>query len=125
MPDSSLASPPVFSDKRRQREAKTVTLMIDLYCRRHHGQTLCESCEALQQYAMRRLSRCVFGADKPTCAKCTVHCYSKTLQAHMREVMRDAGPRMLWSHPYLAIMHLMDNLRRAPTLQEVITRKRA
>jgi hypothetical protein len=26
----------------------------------------------------------------------------------MRAVMRFAGPRMLWRHPYLAIRHLLD-----------------
>jgi len=33
----------------------------------------------------------------------------------MREVMRYAGPRMLWRHPWLALAHLLvDGRRPAP-----------
>jgi hypothetical protein len=31
----------------------------------------------------------------------------------MREVMRYAGPRMLWRHPLLAVAHLIDGRRPA------------
>jgi len=34
----------------------------------------------------------------------------------MREVMRFAGPRMMWRHPYLAIRHLLDERKKAPEL---------
>ena len=38
----------------------------------------------------------------------------------MREVMRFAGPRMLWRHPYLAIRHLIDEKKRkTPELPRV------
>ena len=37
----------------------------------------------------------------------------------MREVMRFAGPRMLARHPWLAIMHLIDDRRPAPPLPSV------
>jgi hypothetical protein len=42
----------------------------------------------------------------------------------MREVMRFAGPRMLARHPFLAIMHLIDDRRPAPELPAVSARKR-
>jgi hypothetical protein len=91
--------------------------MIALYCRAHHlGQPPCESCQALAAYADRRLDRCVFVPDKPTCASCPVHCYAVEPRERMREVMRWAGPRMLWRHPVLAVFHLIDGRRAAPEL---------
>ena len=107
-------------DRRRAREAKTVTLMIGLYCRSHHPahEGLCDDCAALWRYAMHRLSKCVFEDRKPTCAKCPVHCYAKAPRTRIRAVMRYAGWRMLFSHPCLATAHLWDGLRRTPLLQE-------
>ncbi len=91
---------------RLARELKTIRAMLRIYCRDHHGtgtsDAMCVECTALLHYATRRLDRCVFGDDKPTCANCKVHCYSKTMRERVREVMRYAGPRMLWRHPLLA-----------------------
>jgi hypothetical protein len=93
---------------RRARELKTITAMIAMYCRGHHGGAgtpLCDDCAALHDYARRRLQRCVFGDAKPTCANCTVHCYKAAMRERIRQVMRWAGPRMLWRHPALALWH--------------------
>jgi len=92
--------------------------MIRIHCRDLHGEDyrLCEDCAALLTYATRRLDRCVFGDDKPTCANCTVHCYSAAMRDEVRAVMRYAGPRMLWRHPVLALWHLVDGRRPAPDL---------
>ena len=73
-------------------------------------------CAELLVYATRRLDRCVFGDDKPTCAKCTVHCYSADKREEVRAVMRFAGPRMIWRHPVLAVRHVLDGRRPAPSL---------
>ena len=67
-------------------------------------------------YATRRLDRCVFGDDKPTCANCKVHCYTATKREEVRVVMRYAGPRMMWRHPVLALAHIVDGRREAPDL---------
>lgn len=104
-------------DKRRIRERTTVAKMIALYCRDHHspqnGQ-LCNNCQSLLDYADQRIERCPFGAQKPTCAKCPVHCYRPEKREEIRQVMRYAGPRMLFHHPFLAILHLFDGLRTPP-----------
>ncbi|MCU0959126.1 MAG: nitrous oxide-stimulated promoter family protein [Pirellulaceae bacterium] len=94
-----------------------------MYCRHHHGggSALCAACRELHAYAMCRLDRCPFGADKPTCAHCPVHCYRTDRREQIRAVMRYAGPRMLWRHPYLAIRHLLDGRRPAPTLRRRLT----
>jgi hypothetical protein len=105
---------------RLARELKTIRAMTQIYCRGHHGRgandDLCVECEALLDYATRRLDRCVFGDDKPTCVNCTVHCYSQSMREDVRAVMRYAGPRMVWRHPVLAIAHLRDGRRPAPDL---------
>ena len=105
---------------RRAREFDTIAAMIKMYCRAHHRPAdamLCEDCGALHDYARRRLQRCVFGDAKPTCAKCTVHCYKAAMRERVRQVMRWAGPRMLWRHPMLALWHEIAGRRPAPSLQ--------
>ena len=104
----------------RQRELKTMTIMVGMYCRAHHGShaQLCQDCAALLDYATRRLQRCVFGDAKPTCANCLVHCYASDPRESMRAIMRWAGPRMLLRHPILAIRHLLDGRRPAPKLPQ-------
>jgi hypothetical protein len=98
---------------RIEREKRTVSAMIALYCHGHHGSAgaLCTDCQDLQDYALARLDRCPFGVQKPTCAKCPIHCYKADRRAEIKEVMRYAGPRMLRRHPLLAAMHQVDSLR--------------
>ena len=91
-----------------EREKRVVGQMIGLYCRAHHGgaKPLCPSCAQLHAYACRRLDMCRFGADKPPCEVCPVHCYARDYRARIREVMRYAGPRMLFVHPLETLRHL-------------------
>ena len=47
-----------------QKERETVTKMIEVYCRKnHHHDGLCEECQDLNDYAMKRLSHCQFGEE--------------------------------------------------------------
>ncbi len=104
---------PPLSSKRMQREARTVEVMLRLFCRdRHqaHG-VLCRDCQELLAYAHRRLHLCPFQEHKTTCGKCPAHCYTTINRNKIKEVMRYAGPRMLLSHPILALAHLLDGLR--------------
>jgi hypothetical protein len=88
-------------------DIKTVEAMIRLYCKHHHkGEPLCTDCEELFAYAQARLSRCPLKADKPTCQNCPIHCYSQEMRDAVAQVMRFAGPRMLFHHPLLALRHL-------------------
>jgi Nitrous oxide-stimulated promoter len=103
-----------FSHRRLAREWKTVTAMVHIYCREQHGNSLCAECQGLMRYISLRLDHCRFGADKPTCAKCPVHCYQRDRREQVKDVMRFAGPRMLWEHPWLSVCHLLDGwFRRA------------
>lgn len=105
---------------RLARELATVAAMVRLYCRDHHAgvphdeRRLCAACADLQDYACKRLAACTYGADKPTCVNCPIHCYGRRQREAMRGVMRYAGPRMLWRHPLLAVAHLIDGRRPAP-----------
>ncbi len=108
-----------FSDRRLAREWKTVAAMIRIYCREHHAGGLCAECQDLMRYVRLRLDRCRFGEGKPTCAKCPVHCYQRDCREQIKEVMRFAGPRMVWEHPWLSMWHLLDGLfRRTPDLSD-------
>ena len=103
---------------RLARELATMRAMVAIHCRDKHarGTGLCDECAELMDYATRRLDRCVFGDDKPTCANCTVHCYNAEMRERVRTVMRYAGPRMMWRHPFLALAHVVDGRRPAPPL---------
>lgn len=52
---------------KREREKRTVSLMIRTYCRGRHGtrQGLCPECQALQEYALLRAELCPFIETKP------------------------------------------------------------
>lgn len=91
-----------------EREKKVVSRMIMLYCRSKHSSVkgMCGECESLKQYAFQRLERCPFGEEKPSCIACTIHCYKNSMRIKIKEVMRFAGPRMLFRYPTDTIRHL-------------------
>jgi hypothetical protein len=98
-------------------EKKTVAAMVRIYCAEHHdaADALCATCAALQRYSHARLDACPYGADKPTCKACPIHCYRPAERDAMRDVMRFAGPRMMLRHPWLSIVHLWkEQFRRKP-----------
>jgi hypothetical protein len=97
-------------------EKKTVEAMIKIYCKSHHesNSNLCTACDELLNYAHSRLDKCPFHEDKPTCANCTVHCYMPVMRGKIKTVMRYSGPRMIVSHPYLAIKHVAKSKRKPP-----------
>jgi hypothetical protein len=108
------------------REYRTMHHMVAIYCRDHHGSgsgTPCEDCGQFLEYAARRLRKCPYGEDKPTCTNCPIHCYKRDPRAFARTVMRYAGPRMMWRHPWLAVMHLIDGRRSVEHPRELRRRR--
>ncbi|MGD8588582.1 MAG: nitrous oxide-stimulated promoter family protein [Chromatiales bacterium] len=105
---------------RIEREKQTIQAMLQIYCRdlHHTGGGLCDECCQLLDYAWRRLASCPFQEEKPACNHCRVHCYSKDKRTKVQTVMRYAGPRMTYRHPYLSLRHLFDKLRAVPTLEK-------
>ena len=101
---------------RRDRERRTVAAMIAISCRERHasGASPCGECSELEAYTRLRLEKCPYGEEKPTCVDCPIHCYQRARREQIRGVMAFSGPRMLLSHPVLAIRHMIDGRRKAP-----------
>ena len=116
-----------FKKKRIDRELHTIRRMVDMHCTGRHGtadDTLCDDCAEFMEYAEVRLEKCPYGEDKPTCANCPIHCYKPERRAQVRMIMRYAGPRMALRHPWLAITHKADGLRRAKHPKELTREER-
>lgn len=112
---------------RLKHEHQTLTCMTRIYCEDHHGLVdgdLCQDCAALMVYSEQRLAKCPYGQEKPTCAKCPIHCYKKEQREHVREVMTYAGPRMPLRHPIKALTHVFDKLRRVVHPMELRRKKK-
>ena len=93
--------------RKLQHEKKILLDMISLYCRKvHHTQDLCDECRALAEYAIRRTELCPYMAEKSFCSQCKTHCYKPEMRERIREVMRYAGPRIMFYHPLAALRHL-------------------
>ncbi len=108
-----------MSGKHISREKLTIKKIINLYqakCPQASAEP--EHYEALFVYAQKRLDKCVFGEEKPACKQCPVHCYQPAKREEMKQIMRWAGPRMLWRHPILTVRHLIDDKRPVPELPE-------
>jgi hypothetical protein len=119
-PAASLSAPKIknnLASARLTREWRTMTAMVRVFCRdRHHTASgLCAECQPFLDYASVRLERCRFGPEKPTCAKCPVHCYQRERREQVRVIMRYAGPRMLWERPLMTLRHWLDGIRKAPS----------
>ena len=96
---------------RIEREKKTITLMIDIYCQKKHGNKkdeLCEECKELLEYAHKRLSFCKFGENKSTCSRCPIHCYKKDMKEKVKEVMKFSGPRLIIHNPIELVRHALN-----------------
>ena len=89
------------------KEKKTIEAMVRMYCSGRHKakRGLCRECTSLLYYAKLRLDKCPFGGKKPTCAKCTIHCYNPSIRPKITAVMKYGGPRMISKHPIIALHH--------------------
>ena len=105
---------------KRQHEKKIVALMIRLYCKKKHGtkKELCADCQALCDYAMLRSDKCPFMETKTFCSNCKVHCYKADMREKVREVMRFSGPRMIFHHPVMAVLHVIESKREKAEMEK-------
>ena len=97
---------------RIKRERKTIKAMIEIYCKDNHKSNICTDCQNLLDYANLKLSKCPYQKDKPTCKNCSTHCYKEPEKSSIRKIMKYSGPRILFSHPLLALKHIMDGLKK-------------
>ncbi len=104
--------------KRREREKRTISQMVALYCAGNHdavartetahcGEAVCPDCKRIDDYAVLRTERCRKMEVKTSCEQCGNHCYKPAERTRICEVLRYAGPRMLGKHPIAAIRHLL------------------
>lgn len=113
-------------ESRLAREYRTLEEMVRIYCRDHHstgGSDPCAECEEFLTYAEKRLLKCPYGQEKPTCARCPVHCYKRAQREQARIVMRYAGPRMTFRHPWLSLLHVLDKFRKVEHPMELRRRR--
>ncbi|MBI4403960.1 MAG: nitrous oxide-stimulated promoter family protein [Deltaproteobacteria bacterium] len=109
-----------------KREEKTLLIMIELFCQAHHGNPgkNCPQCTELARYAQSRLAQCRFSSKKPTCFKCTIHCYSKKYKEQIKGIMGFSGPRMLKKHFFLAVLHRWDSAMSERRIRKLSERKK-
>lgn len=98
-------------------EKATVQKMIHIYCEKKHKTAdghLCSECQTLLSYSNNRLEHCQFQEDKPTCRKCTVHCYNPRMREQIRQVMRFSGPRIVLRAPIIWLKHKLHDIEHSP-----------
>jgi len=113
-----MATEPKVEHPRITREKKTIQAMVHIYCKAHHKpqDNLCSECAEFLTYAHMRLDKCPFQEKKSTCGKCLIHCYRPDMKEKVKTVMRYSGPRMLITHPSLALHHVWDGRTKPPKL---------
>lgn len=91
-----------------KREIKTFQKMVEIYCKSQHKSKseICDECNSLEKYAIKKLNKCCFKEDKPACKNCPVHCFKPEYKAKTKEIMRFSGPKMVFKHPILTFWHL-------------------
>jgi hypothetical protein len=101
--------------RRVVREKRAIECMISIHCRDMHGTRgeICTDCRDMLDYSFKRLETCKLLPDKPTCARCPVHCFNPAMRHRVRAVMRYAGPRMIFRHPVMTLMHVVDGFNRS------------
>lgn len=105
---------------KREREKETVSEMIALYCKKQHKTKhgLCPECTQLNDYARLRSDKCPFMETKTFCSNCKVHCYKAEMREKIRQVMRFSGPRMIFTHPVMAIRHVIESKKEKRRLEK-------
>ena len=99
---------------RLTREKEILPEMIKIYCNGIHKTkkgNLCNDCQALLNYSIFRLDHCRWGNDKTFCSQCPCHCYKSEMREKIKEVMRYSGPRMMFYHPIICTMHLIETIK--------------
>lgn len=102
---------------KRNQEREVIAIMVGIYCKGKHKKKeksdsgLCIACQELLDYANVRIDKCPFMYEKTFCSTCKVHCYKPEHRIKVKEVMKYAGPRMLFVRPRLVVKHIMDGHR--------------
>lgn len=95
---------------KRKRDQDVIETMILMYCKgvHHTSEPPCDECAELIDYCRDRVAHCPREEEKTFCSSCPHPCYSPERKKQIKQVMRWSGPRMLLSHPIMAIHHAID-----------------
>jgi len=93
-----------FKSQKIAREYEIIKAMMGIYCRKVHGRqpSICDNCRELLDYSEKKLRLCRFFEKKPRCRDCPAPCFAQPQKNHIREIMKFAGPRLPFHHPWLA-----------------------
>ena len=58
------------------------------------------------------------GDKKPFCSNCKIHCYKSEMRERIKNVMRFAGPRIVFRHPIIAVKHLIETKKQKKKLKK-------
>jgi hypothetical protein len=101
-------------DKHQVADLKVLVRFVELYCSSRHRGTartfeelppemavvfrkppvLCPECAELVCHGIQKRIKCPLD-PKPSCKKCSIHCYSSEYRARVREIMAFSGRRMI------------------------------
>lgn len=99
-------------EDRKTKYKNTIDTMIKIYCRGNcKSKELCGNCRELREYVYMKIDRCPFSDKKIYCKNCTVHCYREDMAVRIKKVMRYSGLRLLFYHPFMAIDHMIADIR--------------
>jgi len=114
------------SAHRLRKDLKLLATFVRVYCRDSHAEApmapvelkgydvegivgrpllLCASCRKLLAHAFVKRSTCPYD-PKPSCKKCTTHCYGPAYRQQMRAVMKHSGRRLVMSGRLDYLIHL-------------------
>ncbi|MHB1347523.1 MAG: nitrous oxide-stimulated promoter family protein [Candidatus Humimicrobiaceae bacterium] len=101
------------NDSRKINDEKNIVkIMIGYFCKKKHfpEKNMCPDCESLTEYAWLKLDKCFYGEKKPSCSKCSIHCFNPPMRKKIKDVMRYSGPRMIYVYPMSCIKQLMHKM---------------
>jgi len=96
------------------RERITFEKMLSIYCGGHHSEPICSECDELRSKLKEILASCPFGESKPLCSQCSANCVDPEMRQRVMDVMHYSGPRMLFRHPTLTMLHFLDMRKKEP-----------
>ncbi len=96
--------------KDQVRDLKVLVKFIGIYCGAMHGADirevielpsclgkpapLCSECSALVVYGIQKRRLCPLN-PKPSCRRCSIHCYSSRYRRRIKEIMAFSGRRTI------------------------------
>lgn len=101
---------------KEEKDIKIVGMMINMYCHgKHHTakNEMCEQCSNLYNFVKLKRENCPYGDSKDYCSQCKIHCYQSDsiMRQQIKDVMRYAAPRMMFTHPILSFSHLKSTIK--------------